>query len=110
MALAWVIGLIAFISTNQISSASEANIITSGDHFELDLIQSGDNNTATVESTGNNMTVTGSQTGNNTFDLVIENAGGSVDYTVNQNAAGNSHTATLICTNPNGCSVSVIQN
>ena len=83
----------------------------SGNNNSLSFGQNGNGNIAAANLFGNNNTATVTQTGNNHGTVLnLVNAGGANNVSVIQTGAGDAYSLQQICTNPVGCSVSVIRN
>jgi len=83
----------------------------SGNNNSLSFGQNGNSNIAAANLYGNNNVATVTQTGNNHgVVLSLVNAGGANNVSVVQTGIGDAYSLQEICTNPAGCSVSVIRN
>ena len=83
----------------------------SGNNKSLYFGQNGNSNIASVNLYGNNNTATVTQTGNNHGTVLnLINAGGANNVSVVQTGIGDAYSLFQTCTNPAGCSVSVIRN
>ena len=97
------------ISQNGNNNQSYSKINGSGN--SLTIGQTGNGNVASADFFGNNNTASVSQTGNNHGTVLnLVNAGGANTVSVVQTGAGDAYSLQQICTNPAGCSVSVIRN
>lgn len=83
----------------------------SGTGNTLTFGQTGNGNIAAANLYGNNNTATVTQTGNNHGTVLnLINAGGANNVSVIQTGVGDAYSLQQTCTNPAGCSVSVIRN
>jgi len=83
----------------------------SGNNNSLSFGQSGNGNIASANLYGNNNVATVTQTGNNHGTVLnLINAGGANNVSVIQTGTGDAYSLQQTCTNPAGCSVSVIRN
>ena len=92
-------------NSNQVYSTitGNSNLVTVG--------QNGNGNIAAANLFGNNNTASISQTGNNHGAVLnLINAGGANNVSIVQTGNGDAYSLQQICTNPAGCSVSVIRN
>jgi len=73
--------------------------------------QNGSNNFSLINISGDNNTATVIQTGNSHSTLLnLINAGGANTVSVTQTGTGDTYSLQQTCTNPSGCSVSVVRN
>jgi hypothetical protein len=99
------------ISLNQLGNNNQAYSIINGSGNTLSVGQSGNSNIASVNLYGNNNMATVTQTGNNHGTVLnLINAGGANNVSVVQTGIGDAYSLQQTCTNPAGCSVSVIRN
>jgi hypothetical protein len=99
------------ISLNQLGNNNQLYSITNGNGNALSIGQSGNSNIASVNLYGNNNMATVTQTGNNHGTVLnLINAGGANNVSVVQTGVGDAYSLQQTCTNPAGCSVSVIRN
>ena len=83
----------------------------SGNNNSISFGQNGTGNIAAANLFGNNNTATVTQTGNNHGTVLnLINAGGANNVSVIQTGTGDAYSLQQICTNPAGCSVSVVRN
>jgi len=83
----------------------------SGSSNSMIIGQNGNSNIASVNLYGNNNSATVTQTGNNHGTVLnLVNAGGANTVSVIQTGTGDAYSLQQTCTNPAGCSVSVIRN
>jgi hypothetical protein len=83
----------------------------SGSSNSMIIGQNGNSNIASVNLYGNNNMATVTQTGNNHGTVLnLINAGGANNVSVIQTGTGDAYSLQQTCTNPAGCSVSVIRN
>jgi fibronectin-binding autotransporter adhesin len=83
----------------------------SGNNNSLSFGQTGNGNIASANLYGNNNVATVTQTGNNHGTVLnLINAGGANNVSVIQTGTGDAYSLQQTCTNPAGCSVSVIRN
>lgn len=98
-------------TVNQNGNNNQAYSTISGNSNSLAFSQNGNGNIAAANLFGNNNTATVSQTGNNHGTVLnLVNAGGANNVSVIQTGNGDAYSLQQICTNPAGCSVSVIRN
>ena len=98
-------------SLNQLGNNNQAYSIINGSGNTLSIGQSGNSNIASVNLYGNNNMATVTQTGNNHGTVLnLINAGGANNVSVVQTGIGDAYSLQQTCTNPAGCSVSVIRN
>ena len=98
-------------TVNQNGNTNQSYGLISGNGNLFSITQTGDTNLASVNlyGTGNNASV--NQTGNNHgVVLNLVNAGGANTVNVTQTGTGDAYSLQQTCTNPAGCSVSVIRN
>lgn len=95
----------------QTGNNNQVYSIVSGIGNSLTIGQNGNSNIASVNLYGNSNSATVTQTGNNHGTLLnLVNAGGANTVSVVQTGAGDAYSLQQTCTNPSGCSVSVIRN
>jgi hypothetical protein len=83
----------------------------SGNNNSLSFGQNGNGNIAATNLYGNNNVASITQTGNNHGTVLnLINAGGANNVSVIQTGTGDAYSLQQTCTNPAGCSVSVIRN
>jgi hypothetical protein len=83
----------------------------SGNNNSLSFGQTGSGNIAAANLYGNNNVATVTQTGNNHSTVLnLINAGGANNVSVIQTGTGDAYSLQQTCTNPAGCSVTVIRN
>jgi hypothetical protein len=83
----------------------------SGNNNSLSFGQTGNGNIAAANLYGNNNVASITQTGNNHGTVLnLINAGGANNVSVIQTGNGDAYSLQQTCTNPAGCSVSVIRN
>jgi hypothetical protein len=98
------------------NGAHEGFVEVTGDYNDVDLLQRGNqgSNWANIEITGDSNLVAVDQLGNgaHTADINLSSINGpAYNFSLTQDSANNqSYSMTSVCTNPSGCSVSVIQN
>lgn len=96
---------------NQTGNNNQGYSIVSGTSNSMTIGQNGNNNIAAVNLYGNNNSATVTQTGNNHGTVLnLVNAGGANTVSVIQTGTGDAYSLQQTCTNPAGCSVSVIRN
>jgi hypothetical protein len=82
-----------------------------GNNNSMTIGQNGNSNIASVNLYGNNNSAAVTQTGNNHGAVLnLVNAGGANNVSVVQTGNGDAYSLQQTCTNPAGCSVSVIRN
>jgi hypothetical protein len=103
------------ISQSQQDNTSKLLFLTlDGSNNTTNLIQRGTGNhylDLTLQGNGHRADVTQEGTKQNKATVSLINAGGGVNFTLNQNGvnAGQIYSISQICTNPSGCSVTVNQ-
>jgi hypothetical protein len=98
-------------SLNQQGNNNQAYSLINGNGNVLSIGQNGNGNLASANLYGNNNTASITQTGNNHGTVLnLINAGGANNVSVVQTGAGDAYSLQQTCTNPAGCSVSVIRN
>jgi hypothetical protein len=96
---------------NQTGNNNQVYSIISGNNNSLSFGQTGNGNIAAANLYGNNNVATVTQTGNNHGAVLnLINAGGANNVSVIQTGVGDAYSLQQTCTNPAGCSVSVIRN
>lgn len=99
------------MSLTQTGNSNQAYSTVNGNSNYMSIGQTGNSNIAAVNLYGNNNSATVSQTGNNHGTVLnLVNAGGANTASVVQTGTGDAYSLQQICTNPAGCSVSVIRN
>ena len=99
------------ITLNQTGNSNQGYSTISGNSNLMSIAQNGTGNIASVDLYGNNNTATVTQTGNNHGAVLkLVNAGGANNVSVVQTGTGDAYSLQQTCTNPAGCSVSVIRN
>jgi hypothetical protein len=97
--------------STQTGNNNQVYSIISGNNNSLTFGQSGNGNIASANLFGNNNVATVTQTGNNHGTVLnLINAGGANNVSVIQTGTGDTYSLQQTCTNPAGCSVSVIRN
>ena len=95
----------------QTGNSNQGYSTISGSSNSMTIGQNGNSNIASVNLYGNNNTATVTQTGNNHGTVLnLINAGGANNVSVIQTGTGDAYSLQQTCTNPAGCSVSVIRN
>ena len=98
-------------SLSQQGNNNQAYSLINGNGNALSIGQLGNSNIASVNLYGNNNMATVTQTGNNHGTVLnLINAGGANNVSVIQTGIGDAYSLQQTCTNPAGCSVSVIRN
>jgi hypothetical protein len=96
---------------NQTGNNNQAYSLISGNSNNASIIQTGNGNIASVNLYGDHNIANVSQTGNNHGTVLnLINAGGANNATVIQTGTGDPYSLQQTCTNPAGCSVTVIRN
>ena len=96
---------------NQTGNSNQAYSTVTGSSNSITIGQNGNSNIAAVDVFGNNNIATVTQTGNNHGTVLnLINAGGANNVSVIQTGTGDAYSLQQTCTNPAGCSVSVIRN
>jgi hypothetical protein len=96
---------------NQTGNNNQVYSTISGNNNSLSFGQTGNGNIASANLYGNNNVATVTQTGNNHGAVLsLVNAGGANNVSVVQTGSGDAYSLQQTCTNPAGCSVSVIRN
>jgi hypothetical protein len=96
---------------NQTGNNNQVYSTISGNNNSLSFGQTGNGNIAAANLYGNNNVATVTQTGNNHGAVLnLVNAGGANNVSVVQTGTGDAYSLQQTCTNPAGCSVSVIRN
>jgi hypothetical protein len=99
------------ITLGQTGNNNQGYSTISGNNNSMTISQNGNTNIAAVNLYGNNNTATVTQTGNNHGTVLnLINAGGANNVSVVQTGTGDAYSLQQTCTNPAGCSVSVIRN
>ena len=99
------------LTITQTGNTNQAYSTISGNSNSMTIGQNGNSNIASVNLYGNNNTATVTQTGNNHGTVLnLINAGGANNVSVVQTGTGDAYSLQQTCTNPSGCSVSVIRN
>lgn len=99
------------ITLNQTGNSNQGYSTISGNSNLMTIGQNGTGNIASVDLYGNNNTATVTQTGNNHGAVLkLVNAGGANNVSVVQTGNGDAYSLQQTCTNPAGCSVSIIRN
>jgi len=99
------------ITLNQTGNNNQGYSTISGNSNSMTIGQNGNSNIASVDLYGNNNTATVTQTGNSHGAVLkLVNAGGANNVSVIQTGTGDAYSLQQTCTNPAGCSVSVIRN
>lgn len=98
-------------TVNQTGNNNQAYNLLNGNNNTSTIIQSGNTNLAAVNLYGDGNNASVSQTGNGHGVVIsLTNAGGPNTATVVQTGTGDAYSLQQTCTNPSGCSVSVIRN
>ena len=96
---------------NQTGNNNQAYSTITGSSNSLTTGQTGNGNIVSANLFGNNNTATVMQTGNNHGTVLsLVNAGGANTVSVIQTGTGDAYSLQQTCTNPAGCSVSIIRN
>jgi fibronectin-binding autotransporter adhesin len=96
---------------NQTGNNNQVYSTINGNNNSLSFGQTGSGNIASANLYGNNNVATITQTGDNHGAVLnLINAGGANNVSVIQTGNGDAYSLQQICTNPAGCSVSVIRN
>ena len=96
---------------NQTGNNNQAYSTITGSSNSLTTGQAGNGNIVSANLFGNNNTATVMQTGNNHGTVLsLVNAGGANTVSVIQTGTGDAYSLQQTCTNPAGCSVSIIRN
>ena len=99
------------LTLTQTGNNNQAYSTISGNTNLLTIGQNGNSNIASANLYGNNNIASITQTGNNHGTVLnLINAGGANTVSVIQTGAGDAYSLQQTCTNPAGCSVSVIRN
>jgi hypothetical protein len=99
------------LTLTQTGNNNQTYSTISGNSNSLTVGQNGNSNIASANLFGNGNTASVIQTGNNHGTVLsLVNAGGANNVSVVQTGAGDAYSLQQICTNPAGCSVSVIRN
>ena len=99
------------LTLTQTNNSNQTYSTVSGSSNTLTIGQNGTGNIAAVNLYGNNNSATVTQTGNNHGTVLnLVNAGGANTVSVVQTGTGDAYSLQQTCTNPAGCSVSVIRN
>ena len=99
------------ITLTQTGNSNQGYSTISGSSNSMTIGQTGNGNIAAVNLYGNNNTASVTQTGNNHGTVLnLINAGGANNVSVIQTGVGDAYSLQQTCTNPAGCSVSVIRN
>jgi hypothetical protein len=99
------------IGLNQQGNNNQAYSVINGTGNVLSIGQTGNGNIAAANLYGNNNVASITQTGNNHGTVLnLINAGGANNVSVIQTGNGDAYSLQQTCTNPAGCSVSVIRN
>jgi hypothetical protein len=99
------------ITVNQTGNSNQAYSTLIGNNNTSTIIQSGNSNIAAINLTGDGNNASINQTGNNHGAVLnLINAGGTNTVSVVQTGIGDAYSLQQTCTNPAGCSVSVIRN
>lgn len=86
-------------------------VTINGNWNTVNNTQNGSNNLSLINMSGDQNVATVNQTGNDHSSLLnLINAGGRNNVSVTQTGAGDTYSLQQTCTNPAGCSVSVIRN
>ena len=99
-----VLGLI------KVASADNLNITQQGDDFEISVLQTTGDNLLQGSVIGDSNKIDSTQSGGASASFSIENSGGPVNLSIQQNDSTDSVSVTKICTDPAGCSISINQN
>jgi hypothetical protein len=95
----------------QAGNNNQGYSIISGNSNSMTIGQNGNSNIASVNLYGNSNIATVTQTGNNHGTVLnLINAGGANNVSVIQTGNGDAYSLQQTCTNPAGCSVSVIRS
>lgn len=96
---------------NQLGNNNQTYSIINGNGNILSIGQNGNSNISAVNLYGNNNMAAVTQTGDNHGAVLsLVNAGGANNVSVVQTGTGDAYSLQQTCTNPAGCSVSVIRN
>lgn len=96
---------------NQTGNGNQSYGSIAGNNNTITVGQTGNGNIASATLVGNSNTVSVIQTGNNHGTVLnLINAGGANNVSVIQTGTGDAYSLQQTCTNPAGCSVSVIRN
>lgn len=99
------------VTLAQTGNSNQTYSVISGNFNSLIVGQNGNSNIASANLYGNNNSATVTQTGNNHGTVLnLINAGGANNVSVVQTGTGDAYSLQQTCTNPAGCSVSVIRN
>lgn len=99
------------LTITQNGNTNQTYSTISGNSNSLTIGQTGNGNIAAVNLYGNSNSATVTQTGNNHGTVLnLVNAGGANNVSVVQTGTGDAYSLQQTCTNPAGCSVSVIRN
>ena len=97
--------------TQQTGTLNKSYVTIIGNYNTVNNTQTGGSNLAIVNISGDNNTATINQTGNSHSALLnLINAGGANTVSVTQTGNGDTYSLQQTCTNPAGCSVSVVRN
>lgn len=99
------------ITLTQNGNNNQGYSTITGSSNSLTIGQTGNSNIASANLYGNNNTASITQTGNSHGTVLnLINAGGANNVSVVQTGVGDAYSLQQTCTNPSGCSVSVIRN
>lgn len=97
--------------TQQTGTGNRSYVTVTGNLNTVNNTQTGSNNLSLINISGDNNLATVSQIGNNHSSLLnLINAGGANTVNVTQTGNGDAYSLQQTCTNPAGCSTSVIRN
>ena len=91
------------------ANADELSITQQGNNFEISVLQSTGDNLLQGSILGDSHKVNSTQSGGSSASFSIENSGGSVDLTIQQNDSTDTISVTKICTDPSGCGIIINQ-
>jgi len=94
----------------KVASADNLDITQQGDDFEISVLQTTGDNLLQGSAIGDSNKIDSTQSGGSSASFSIENSGGPVNLTIQQNDSTDSVSVTKICTDPAGCSISINQN
>lgn len=98
-------------TVNQNGNSNQTYGLINGNSNLFNISQSGNTNLASINLYGNGNSASINQTGNNHGAVLnLVNAGGANTVNVTQTGTGDAYSLQQTCTNPAGCSVSVIRN
>jgi hypothetical protein len=98
------------LGLTKVANADNLDVNQQGNNFEISVLQTTGDNLLQGSVIGDSNKINSIQSGGASASFSIENAGGPVNLTIQQNDSTDSVSVTKICTDPAGCSISVNQN